>query len=88
MLPAHMHSAVFGYFEKGVPPGGFLRAVLENKLMEAFFRADSTNQYYMQQWAEFLYMYAPGRPNGGWGSEKAVNDWLEAAAQKRQEVTS
>ena len=86
LLPPHMHGGVFRYFEEGVPPGDFLRAVLENDLVGAFMRADDKNTYHMRAWAEFLYMYAPGRPNGGWGSPEAVDRWLQEAADERRRI--
>lgn len=57
------------------PTGDFLRAVLENKLVESFGRADDQNIRAMFQYASFLYNEAP---RDSWGSAEAVDNWLIA----------
>ena len=79
LLPGHMVQPMIDYFEKGWPPGDFLRAVLENDLVEAVGRADSINQISLHSYVMWLYWHVPGRPEGGWGSPAAVNKWLEEA---------
>lgn len=78
-LPGYMLQPLFDYFEKGWQPGGFLRAVLENDLLEAYGHADATNKNYIGNYISWLYWHVPGRPEGGWGSPAAVNKWLEEA---------
>lgn len=75
LLPPHMIDSWLRYWNHRVPPGGFLRAILENNLVEAWQKADSINQGYFAEYVECLLMYVPGRPNG-WGSAEAVEAWL------------
>lgn len=74
-LPEHMRDGARLYIEHGVEPGGFLRAVLQNQLVEAFGRADDTNRAAMFQWAGWLYNEAP---RGAWGSPEKVDAWIKA----------
>lgn len=70
------------YVEMGVPPGGFLRCVLENKLMESFGAADAENQRDMLEIVSYVYNEVP---RSAWGSEEVVDGWL---AMKRRERLS
>lgn len=69
-----MREGTRAYIEEGIPPGGFLWAVMQNDLVEAFATADGVNQEMMFYWAEFLYNEAP---RAAWGSRKAVLAWIE-----------
>jgi hypothetical protein len=73
MLPEHCAGGVIRYFEKRVPPGGFLTAVLCNDLKESFNRADEINRARLYDYAVWLYTYAP---SGAYGSPERVNAWL------------
>ncbi len=73
-LPEHMQGGMKSYIEDRFPPGGFLRAVLENKLVEAFGRADQINAERLKDYASFLYNEAP---SSCWGSEENVEAWLK-----------
>ena len=72
-LPAHMQDSARLYIEHGQPPGDFLRAVLENNLIEAFARADDENVRGMRAWVQWLYMDVP---HSAWGSREIVNTWI------------
>jgi hypothetical protein len=72
-LPEHMREAARAYVEDRHKPGQFLTAVLENNLVEAFGRADSTNNAAMELWASWLYNECP---SAAWGSRGKVIDWL------------
>lgn len=72
ILPDHMEEAARLYIERGMLPGGFLTAVFENNLVEAYGRADSMNQEAMQTWVMFLYNEAP---QVCWGSSAKVKKW-------------
>ena len=74
-LPEHMRDGVKLYLEHGIEPGDFLYAVLCNKLVESFGRADTTNRAHMYDWANFLYNEMP---IGSWGSEGVVKTWMLA----------
>jgi len=71
-IPEHMHSAVISYVVDHLQPGGFLTAVLENNLMEAASRADSTNIQHLENYARLLY----NLPRNCWGDPSVVDKWL------------
>jgi hypothetical protein len=73
-LPEHMRFAAQMYIEHGQEPGDFLRAVLENNLVEAYGRADDTNTLYMREWASWLYNEAP---LNCWGNKEKVDRWID-----------
>ena len=68
------------YIDQGIPTGGFLSAVLENNLSEAFGRADEHNCETLFHICGFIYNEIP---RAAWGSEAKVKAWLE---QKRKTV--
>jgi len=74
MLPEHMRDGMQRYIERGIPPGSFLTAVLENDLMLAVLRADSINRRHLFDLAEFLYSKAPTMC---WGSRESVDLWIK-----------
>lgn len=58
-IPAHTLEALEAYVNHGCPPGGFVSAVLQNDLMNAFSLADSANQAAMKEIVEYLYNHVP-----------------------------
>ena len=72
LVPEYMWDGLERWFLEGVPSGHFLRALLDNDLMEAFSRADGTNQRNMHNYALFLYNYAP---RGSYGSPANCKAW-------------
>ncbi len=73
-LPEHMRDAARRYIEDRIAPGGFLTAVLENNLAEAFGRADRINSKHIGDWVHWLYWDIPSE---AWGSPEAVGTWLQ-----------
>ena len=73
LIPEHMREGVRLYLEFGIEPGSFLRAVLENNLVEAVGRADTINRECMFDWANFLYNEMPGN---SWGNREKVAAWI------------
>lgn len=71
-IPGYMREGVRGYIELGRPVGDFLTELFSNRLVQAFTRADASNQRAMFQYASFLYNEAPRRC---WGSSDAVRIW-------------
>ncbi len=57
-------AALDRYAEKGIPTGDFLRAVLENNLMEAMGRADSYNRATIHQICAYVYNDMPSTCHG------------------------
>jgi hypothetical protein len=77
MIPEHCRDGVQRYIETGSPVGGFLQAVFENNLVEAFGRADDINRAHLWDYTMFLYNEAPKHPIPSWGSPQAYKEWLE-----------
>ena len=74
-IPPRMTPAIMRYFNEKVPPGDFLRAVLENDLMKASLKADAENSIILPVYMSFLYNYCP---RGSYGSKEAVRTWLDS----------
>ena len=70
----YMKESTIEYIEYGIMSGNFLRALFENKLVQAFSSADTNTQKYMQEWATYLFNYAPA---AWWGSVEKVQKWVE-----------
>jgi hypothetical protein len=60
------------YLARGIIPGDFLRACLENNLSEAIGRASTQSWDYLYGVVFFLYNYAPA---SSWGSAEKVKEW-------------
>ena len=73
-IPDYTMGALENYIEKRLPPGGFLTAVLEDRLSGAFGRADPSNLSALREIVRWIYMNAPG---DCWGSPEKVDAWLE-----------
>lgn len=73
-LPLGLQGGTRRYIEQGVPPGGFLKAVLCNDLFGALARADGSNLYQLLEISRWFYNYAPP---GCHGSKENYRDWLE-----------
>lgn len=73
-IPQHMRESVYKYINEGVPPGTFLRAVLENDLVNAFVFADDINKKVLNDWVSFVWWDLPVE---SWGSREKVNLWMK-----------
>ena len=71
-IPGHLLAGIDRYIDHGYLPGGFLQAVLENKLKEAFERADTTSLAAMHDIVKYLYNFIP---MAAWGSPERVTEW-------------
>jgi hypothetical protein len=65
--------SLIAYITHGLPPGGFLTAVLEDKLVEAASRADDFNKHHLYEWASVMYNDVPLPARG---SRENVTKWL------------
>lgn len=74
LIPGHMLGGIKRYILNGIPPGGFLSALLSNDFMGAVGKADDENCRRLHGWAQFLYNYAP---NGCHGSPDAFSEWIK-----------
>lgn len=77
-VPAYMQQGLLDWINSGILPGSFLTAVLENNLMEAVGRADSTNSMRLKDYAQFLYNGAPADCHG---SKEKVAAWAARFAE-------
>jgi len=67
-------------YARGFPTGGFLKAVLENNLMEAMSSADASNREALYEIVMYVYNKMP---MDCWGSPEKVKRWLKT---KREEA--
>ena len=70
------------YVEHRVPTGGFLKAVLTNKLSESFSRADNGNCAAMFDIVHYCYNKIP---SACWGSDEKYENWLYGRSRKEEE---
>ena len=77
----NIKEAMDRYAETGCPTGDFLRAVLENDLMEAFGRADEDNTRDMREIVAYVYNELPGNCHG---SHEIVDAWIERFRKVRE----
>ena len=68
------------YVTDGVQPGGFLEAVLENNLREAFGSADLNNRDALFDIVSYCYNKIPREC---WGSPEKVKAWIERKEHDR-----
>ncbi len=73
-IPERMAGGIERYINKGILPGDFLIAVLENDLMNALGKADSENIKNLPAYLTYLYNEAPANCHG---SPKAVKAWCK-----------
>jgi hypothetical protein len=71
-IPDRMQGAIIRYVEKGIAPGHFLRAVINNDLAEAVGYADRENQAALAGYVRWFYNNAP---SACWGFSGAVDKW-------------
>jgi len=80
-IPEATKSGIDQYIVHGVPPGGFLRAVLENNLKEAYRAADDSNLVAIPAIVHYLYNTAPSTC---WGSPGTVVGWIKDKRIERE----
>ena len=73
-IPARMMDGITRYIEKGVPPGDFQTAIIENNLEAACGRADEENLRNIPAYVAYFYNNAPANC---WGYKGAVEAWGE-----------
>jgi hypothetical protein len=79
-VPDRTIRSINRYVTDGMIPGDFLTAVLENKLVEAFSRADLENLNALEDIVRYVYNEIP---MDCWGSEEEVKQWVKAHEEKR-----
>ncbi|KKM74720.1 hypothetical protein LCGC14_1397480 [marine sediment metagenome] len=73
MISEYTKEDIDQYVSNHIPPGDFLRAVLENNLMEAMGRADKNNQTAIFDICTYIYNHVPFDCHG---SKEKVEAWL------------
>jgi len=79
-IPEHMQPGLIDYIERGTPPGGFLRCVLENNLFAACMHGDHVNRKRLDDYGCLLLRL----PVAAWGSRERVDEWVADARQERE----
>jgi len=74
LIPSNLVDALERYVKNRMPTGSFLRAVLENNLVEAVGRADSDNIRLLPEIVQYCYN---NLPHNCWGSPEIVKRFLD-----------
>lgn len=82
LCPPTIVASLERYVEHGIPPGDFLRAVLENDLKEALGRADYINGPAIHHIISYCYNELP---SPCWGTPAAVDSWIAKKRAEREE---
>jgi len=61
------------YVSSGIPPGGFLLAVLSNDLVQACGQADDENRAALFDIVRYVYNCIPA---ACWGDKQTVAEWI------------
>ena len=72
-VPLHLRAGLRRYLEAGIPPGAFLKAVLENDLRDAVTHGDEASLAGLVPLVRYLYHEVP---HECWGSPGAVEAWM------------
>ena len=72
MIPEYTKESIDSFVARKLPPGGFVSAVLENNLSQAFARADLENERHMKDIVSYVYNHIP---MDAWGSPEKVAAW-------------
>ena len=74
-IPERMMSGIRLYVERGLQPGSFLSAVIQNNLSETVGRADTENLKNIPAFIAYFYNECPGTC---WGSPEKMKSWMES----------
>jgi hypothetical protein len=76
-LPPTMLAPLYAYVLDGVPPGGFLTAVITNDLSGAITKADIANFKHLRRWVLFFHWHTPSACHG---SQAHMDAWIARRA--------
>jgi len=71
-IPERMKGGIRRYVYEGIPPGGFLQAVMEGNLIDAWLFADTDNRLLLHHYASLAYNFIP---SSAIGSKENVKKW-------------
>lgn len=80
-LPDELKASIDAYVETGRPTGGFLEAVIDNDLMQAFGRADDSSIAALPAIIGYLYNEVDSRC---WGRKGAFANWVMYKKEERE----
>tara|TARA_R100000963_G_C4638773_1_gene102537 strand:+ start:195 stop:524 length:330 start_codon:yes stop_codon:yes gene_type:complete len=72
-IPERMKGGIRRYVYDGIPPGGFLFAVMSGNLVDAWLYADTDNRVILHHYAHLVYDFIPSKMMG---SKEKVLDHL------------
>ena len=72
-VPEHLRYGLRWYVLHGLKPGGFMLAVLEHELFEAFNRGDKESLAGLEGLVRWIYNKAPGDCHG---NRETVTQWM------------
>jgi len=72
-IPESTRNGIDDYVQGHIPPGDFLKAVLENNLMGTVFASDDENLGALLDICRYVWNYTPATC---WGSPAKVKAWL------------
>ena len=78
-VPGHLIHSLAQYIYNGRPTGGFLEAVLQSDLFDAFRRGDEESLRGLRNLVMFLYNDAPV---GCWGTRDEYRTWIKKGGLK------
>jgi len=73
-LPPRMWGGIARYLAHGIPPGGFLTAVISNDLRGSVAHGDDENINLLPQYVKFFYNCVS---SNCWGSPKRFDAWID-----------
>jgi hypothetical protein len=82
-IPEYMEGAIQRYIDHGIPPGGFLSAVICNDLSGACGHADDENRRNIPAFVAYFYNEAPA---DCWGSREKMAAWIENHQKARDHI--
>ena len=83
-LPPHLQGGVQRYIEQGIPPGGFLTAVITNDLFLAISHADNISLAALPEIVRFFYNETPTMC---WGTEEKMKAWIKTGHKKYTDLS-
>lgn len=84
-IAERMMPGIRRYIEKGIKPGRFLCAVIQNDLHDALSFAGDENLKNLAAFTGYFYNEAPG---GCWGSRENMAAWMKRFEDKDDEGTA
>jgi hypothetical protein len=82
-IPSYTAKKLMEYVMEGVGPGGFLKAVLSNNLMDSINYADVANERALHSIVAWLWNHCP---DDAQGSCEKYHKWIEAGGVKGREA--